>query len=184
MAFNLMNCPHCQHTDSRVLESRSTEAGLSIRRRRECLRCQHRFTTYERIEFFPLTVIKRDNSRESFDRSKLLREIIRACEKTGISDSKLETIVAEIEAQFQLLQRREVTSTEIGQLVLKYLRNLSEVAYVRFASVYQQFQGIKDFVALLKLLEEETKHIQTEADSSDSSCLENRESENLANLIT
>ena len=183
MAFNLMHCPHCQHTDSRVLESRSTEAGLSIRRRRECLCCQHRFTTYERIEFFPLTVIKRDNSRESFDRSKLLRGIIRACEKTGISHCKLESIVTEIEAQFQLLQRREVTSTEIGQLVLKYLSTLSEVAYVRFASVYQQFQSIKDFVALLKLLEEETKDAQSEANSSDSSLSEERESESLASLV-
>jgi len=159
MAFNPMHCPHCQYTESRVLESRSTEAGLSIRRRRECLRCQHRFTTYERIEFVPITVIKRDLSRESFDRSKLLRGIVRACQKTGVADGKLEGIVDEIIAQLQQQSRREVTSAEIGELVLQYLEPESVVAYVRFASVYQQFQGIRDFVAILKRLEEESKEL-------------------------
>ncbi|MBC6418060.1 MAG: transcriptional regulator NrdR [Prochloron sp. SP5CPC1] len=154
-----MHCPHCQYTESRVLESRSTEAGLSIRRRRECLRCQHRFTTYERIEFVPITVIKRDLSRESFDRSKLLRGIVRACQKTGVADGKLEGIVDEIIAQLQQQSRREVTSAEIGELVLQYLEPESVVAYVRFASVYQQFQGIRDFVAILKRLEEESKEL-------------------------
>ena len=159
MAFNLMHCPYCQYTESRVLESRSTEAGLSIRRRRECLRCQHRFTTYERIEFVPITVIKRDLSRESFDRSKLLRGIVRACLKTGVADGKLEDIVDEIIAQLQQQLRREVTGAEIGELVLEYLQPESVVAYVRFASVYQQFQGIRDFVAILKRLEEESKEL-------------------------
>jgi transcriptional repressor NrdR len=147
-----MQCPYCQYTDSRVLESRSTEAGQSIRRRRECLRCKHRFTTYERIEFVPVTVIKRDGRRESFDPSKLLRGIVRACEKTGIPQGRLEALVDEIEAELQQRSVREVSSNEIGELVLQNLRELSEVAYVRFASVYRQFQGIRDFVETLNLL--------------------------------
>lgn len=148
-----MHCPQCQFTDSRVLESRSTEAGQSIRRRRECLHCKYRFTTYERVEFVPIVVVKRDGKRESFDRSKLLRGIIRACEKTGIPQQRLETLVEEIESQIQQNPEREVTSNEIGELVLQQLQLLSEVAYVRFASVYQQFQGIRDFVNTLNHLE-------------------------------
>ena len=151
-----MQCPYCQHTDSRVLESRSTEAGRSVRRRRECLQCKHRFTTYERIEFVPITIIKRDRRKESFDRSKLLRGIVRACEKTGISHGRLEDIVDEIEVQIQQLPKREVTSNKIGELVLQYLRNENEVAYIRFASVYKQFQGIKDFVETLDHLQQQT----------------------------
>lgn len=148
-----MQCPVCQHANSRVLESRSTEAGQSIRRRRECLNCQYRFTTYERIEFIPITVLKRDGSRESFDKSKLLRGIIRACEKTGITSAQLETMVEEIEAEIQGRSLREITSSEIGELVLQRLRYLSEVAYIRFASVYRQFQGIRDFVETLDRLQ-------------------------------
>ena len=147
-----MRCAYCQHTDSRVLESRSTEAGQSVRRRRECLQCKHRFTTYERIEFVPITVIKRGGERESFDSFKLLRGIVRACEKTGISQGQLEEIVDEIEAELQQRIVREVTSNEIGELVLQRLQVLSEVAYVRFASVYRQFQGIRDFVETLNHL--------------------------------
>ena len=135
-----MLCPFCQHTDSRVLESRSAEAGSSIRRRRECLNCQRRFTTYERIEFVPITVMKRDGSIESFDRSKLLRGMIRACEKTGVIQTNLESIIDEIEAQLQVRDRNQVSSVEIGEMVLQYLQNVSEVAYVRFASVYRQFR--------------------------------------------
>lgn len=148
-----MHCPQCQFTDSRVLESRSTEAGQSIRRRRECLHCKYRFTTYERVEFVPIVVLKRDGKRESFDRSKLLRGIIRACEKTGIPQQRLETLVEEIESQIQQNPEREVASNDIGELVLQQLQLLSEVAYVRFASVYQQFQGIRDFVHILNHLE-------------------------------
>ena len=148
-----MQCPYCQHTDSRVLESRSTEAGQSVRRRRECLQCKHRFTTYERIEFVPITVIKRDGNRESFDRSKLLRGIVRACEKTGIPHSRLEALVDEIEAELQQLTSREISSNEIGETVLRYLRTENEVAYVRFASVYRQFQGIRDFIDTLNQLQ-------------------------------
>ncbi len=148
-----MWCPLCQHTDSRVLESRAAEAGQSVRRRRECLNCKGRFTTYERIEFVSITIIKRDDQRESFDRSKLLRGIIRACEKTGIPVGRLETIVEEIEAELQQRAVREVTSNEVGELVLKQLQGLSEVAYVRFASVYRKFQGIRDFVNALNDLQ-------------------------------
>jgi len=149
-----MQCPFCQHTDSRVLESRSAEAGRSVRRRRECLRCDRRFTTYERIEFVPITVVKRDGQRESFDPSKLLRGIVRACEKTGISAVRLEALVDDIEAELQQRAVREVTSNEIGETVLRKLQLLSEVAYVRFASVYRQFQGIRDFVDELNFLRE------------------------------
>lgn len=155
-----MRCPYCQHTDSRVLESRSTEAGQSVRRRRECLQCKHRFTTYERIEFIPLTVIKRDGQRESFDRSKLLRGIVHACEKTGIPQRRLEGIVDEIEAELQQQFGREVASNAIGELVLLYLRDESEVAYVRFASVYRQFKGIRDFVETLDRLKSHAELIE------------------------
>jgi len=146
---SIMQCPVCQHTSSRVLESRSAESGQSIRRRRECLNCKHRFTTYERIEFVPVTVIKRDGRRESFDRSKLLRGLVRACEKTGIAAADLESTIEDIEAELQQRSLREVPSQEIGELVLERLKTISEVAYIRFASVYRQFQGIRDFVETL-----------------------------------
>lgn len=144
-----MQCPFCQHPNNRVLESRSAESGRSIRRRRECLQCERRFTTYERIEYVPITVIKRNGDRESFDRSKLLRGIIRACEKTGVSNLVMESIVDDIEAELQQRSQREVNSGEIGELVLKQLQGKNEVAYIRFASVYRQFQGIADFMATL-----------------------------------
>jgi transcriptional repressor NrdR len=158
-----MECPYCQFTDSRVLESRSTEGGHSIRRRRECLRCKHRFTTYERIEFIPVTVIKRNEEREYFDRSKLLRGMIHACQKTGLSPDILERIVDEIESQLQGRTHREVTTNEIGDLVLEQLKPLSEVAYIRFASVYRQFQGINDFVQTLSQLQRANRFAQVEA---------------------
>ncbi len=157
-----MQCPYCQHPNSRVLESRPSEAGQSVRRRRECLECKHRFTTYERIEFIPLTVIKRDGSKEPFDRSKLLRGIVRACEKTEVSATLLENIVDEIEAQLQQNSNREASSQEIGQLVLGYLRTINEVAYVRFASVYGKFQGIKDFVNTLNQLQVDNRSSENE----------------------
>jgi transcriptional repressor NrdR len=149
-----MECPYCQFIDSRVLESRSTESGQSIRRRRECLKCKHRFTTYERLEFVPVTVVKRNEEREYFDRSKLLRGMVHACQKTGLSTDTLERIVDEIDAQLQSRTRREVTTTEIGDLVLEQLKPLNEVAYIRFASVYRQFQGINDFVNTLSQFQE------------------------------
>ncbi|MDY6939605.1 MAG: transcriptional regulator NrdR [Cyanobacteriota bacterium] len=149
-----MHCPFCQHTDSRVLESRAAEGGQSVRRRRQCLGCHRRFTTYERIEFVPITVLKRDDRRESFARSKLLRGLVRACEKTGVLPTQLEAIVDAIEAELQQRTTKEVTSHEIGELVLERLAPLNEVAYIRFASVYRKFQGIRDFVETLHQLRE------------------------------
>ncbi|ACA98959.1 MULTISPECIES: transcriptional regulator NrdR [Cyanophyceae] len=149
-----MQCPYCQHTDSRVLESRSTGAGRSIRRRRECLSCKHRFTTYERIEFVPISVIKRNGQSEAFDRSKILRGMVRACEKTTVLPSTLEAIAEEIEAQLQQKPKRSITTAQIGDLVLHRLRQESEVAYVRFASVYRQFQGVDDFIETLSHLQD------------------------------
>jgi len=141
-----MRCPSCHHPDNRVLESRSAELGQSVRRRRECLRCTHRFTTYERIEFVPIVVLKRSGERESFDRSKLLRELVRACEKTTVMESRVERLAEEIESDLQQRVGREVTSAEIIELVLHHLRSLNEVAYIRYASIYCKFDGIQDFV--------------------------------------
>ena len=153
-----MQCPFCQHPNNRVLESRSAELDRSIRRRRECLSCQRRFTTYERIEYVPITVIKRGGDRESFDRSKLLRGITTACEKTNVSSHQIEIIVDEIEANLHQQAVREITSEEIGERVLACLRSVSEVAYVRFASVYRKFQGIRDFTEALNHLKD---HLQS-----------------------
>lgn len=161
-----MRCPFCQFSDNRVLESRSAEAGQSVRRRRECLRCTRRFTTYERIEFVPITVIKRNGDRESFDQSKLLRGIVRACEKTGIPQFTLDALVDEIEAELQQRSVREVPTSEIGELVLQRLKALNEVAYVRFASVYRQFQGIRDFVETLNHLQESADLAETKGELS------------------
>ncbi len=145
-----MQCPSCQNTDSRVLESRAADTGRSVRRRRECLNCDFRFTTYERIETVPISVIKRNGNRETFSRSKLLHGLTRACEKTGLETAKLEVMVTELELQLQQNSGREVSSSEIGEMVLEHLRGISEVAYVRFASVYRQFRGISDFIAALE----------------------------------
>ncbi|MEM9905186.1 MAG: transcriptional regulator NrdR [Cyanobacteria bacterium P01_D01_bin.44] len=165
-----MQCPFCQHPNNRVLESRSAEGGRSIRRRRECLDCNRRFTTYERIEYVPVTIIKRNGDRESFDRSKLLRGVVRACEKTGIAFLRLEALVEDIEAELQQRAIREVASEEIGELVLSRLKALSEVAYVRFASVYRQFRGIRDFAEALNDFEQsdfESPDFEPPANSAD-----------------
>jgi transcriptional repressor NrdR len=145
-----MICPFCQHSSSRVLESRSAEESASIRRRRECLKCARRFTTYERIEFVPLTVIKRSGRRDAFDRSKILRGVTIAVEKTTVTSNQVELLVDDVETELQQKAGREVTSTEIGEMVLKRLKVLNEVAYVRFASVYRKFTGIADFVEELQ----------------------------------
>ena len=145
-----MQCPSCQNTDSRVLESRAADGGRSVRRRRECLNCEFRFTTYERVETVPITVIKRNGNRETFSRSKLLHGLSRACEKTGLAPERLETLVDELELTLQQRNGREVSSQDIGELVLEQLKGVSEVAYIRFASVYRQFSGVSDFVATLE----------------------------------
>jgi transcriptional repressor NrdR len=152
-----MQCPSCQHTDSRVLESRAADGGRSVRRRRECLNCDFRFTTYERVETVPISVVKRNGHRETFNRSKLLHGLLRACEKTGLEPARLEAVVDEIELVLQQRSGREVSSNEIGELVLQQLRDMSEVAYVRFASVYRQFQSVSDFVSTLEGLNSRPK---------------------------
>jgi transcriptional repressor NrdR len=145
-----MRCPVCHNLENRVLESRSADSGQSVRRRRECLKCGHRFTTYERIEMLPMTVIKRNGQRELFEREKLLQGILRACEKTTLAQAEVEAIVNQIEADLQKNVAREVDSVVIGNIVLQQLKPLNEVAYIRFASVYSQFQTIEDFVTVLE----------------------------------
>jgi transcriptional repressor NrdR len=145
-----MRCSVCHNLENRVLESRSADAGQSVRRRRECLKCNYRFTTYERIEIVPMTVIKRGGQRESFDRHKLLQGIARACEKTPVGQIDLDNLVNQVESDLQKNINREVDSAEIGETVLKYLKSVSEVAYIRFASVHSQFQNIDDFMTVLE----------------------------------
>lgn len=140
-----MKCPFCEHTESKVIDSRPTEEGGAIRRRRECLFCRNRFTTYEKVETIPLIVIKSDNSREPFDRHKLLSGLMRACVKRPVSIDQLEKVVNNIEANMSNSLKREFTSREVGEMALEYLKQLDEVAYVRFASVYRKFQNIETF---------------------------------------
>ena len=141
-----MKCPYCGYTESRVIDSRPTDEGERIRRRRECLQCGKRFTTYEVIENVPIVVIKKDKSRETFDRSKLLNGLLRACEKRPVSIDTLERIVDEIETLLQNSLDREVSSQRIGTYAMEKLKNVDEVAYVRFASVYRQFKDINSFM--------------------------------------
>ncbi len=150
-----MKCPYCANLESKVVDSRPADEGASIRRRRECLECHKRFTTYETIESVPLVVIKRDGSRQAFDRNKLLGSMLKACEKRSVSMETLEDIVAEIEQTLQNEMEREVASTQIGNMVMEKLKTVDEVAYVRFASVYRQFKDINTFMTELgKLLDE------------------------------
>lgn len=144
-----MKCPFCGYLDSKVVDSRPAEDGTSIRRRRECLECHKRFTTFEVMESLPVVVIKRDGSRQSFDRSKLLNGMIRACEKRPVSFDTLEKIAEEIEQTLQNDMDREVPSTRIGEMVMDRLKGVDEVAYVRFASVYREFKDIDTFMAEL-----------------------------------
>ena len=147
-----MQCPSCQNTDSRVLESRSADSGRSVRRRRECLNCDFRFTTYERVETTPITVLKKSGTKELFNRGKIISGLNRACEKTIINSSKIEFIVDEIELQLHQSIRKEIETIEIGEMVLTHLKDINEVAYIRFASVYRQFHGINDFITTLESL--------------------------------
>ena len=150
-----MKCPYCGDQESKVVDSRHSEDGQSIRRRRECLSCQKRFTTYETVECLPMVVIKRDNSRQSFDRNKILNGMLRACEKRPVPMADLELAVDEIEQSIQNSLDREVSTAKIGELVMERLKPLDEVAYVRFASVYRQFKDINSFMRELnKILEE------------------------------
>ncbi|MDD5917277.1 MAG: transcriptional regulator NrdR [Clostridiales bacterium] len=141
-----MKCPVCSYPESKVIDSRPSADNSTIRRRRECLSCQKRFTTYEIIETVPLIVVKRDKSRESFDRNKLLRSIIRACDKRQVSQDQMEAIATDIQTQLQNSLQSEVTSTFIGELVMEKLKEIDEVAYIRFASVYRSFKDISQFL--------------------------------------
>lgn len=147
-----MKCPYCSYTESKVIDSRPTDEGERIRRRRECLKCGKRFTTYEVIESVPIVVIKKDKSRETFDRSKLLNGLLRACEKRPVSIDQLDRIVDEIEATLQESMDREVPSQLIGTYAMEKLKQVDEVAYVRFASVYRQFKDINSFMEELSRL--------------------------------
>ena len=150
-----MKCPFCAYTESKVIDSRPAEEGAKIRRRRECLSCGKRFTTYEIIERLPLVVIKRDGSRQTFDKVKLINGMVRACEKRPVPLSALEQIGDDIEQELQGALEREVSTTEIGEMVMDRLKDVDEVAYVRFASVYRSFKDINTFMEeLTKLLKQ------------------------------
>lgn len=147
-----MKCPYCLYPESKVIDSRPADDGQRIRRRRECIQCTKRFTTYEAIEGQPVIIIKRDKSRQVFDRNKLLSGMLRACEKRPVSIETLENAIDEIESQLQNSLEREVTSVAIGEMALDKLRSIDEIAYVRFASVYRDFKDIESFLNELNSL--------------------------------
>ena len=147
-----MKCPYCSHLEDKVIDSRPTDDGATIRRRRECLGCQKRYTTYEKVEYMPLMVIKKDKSRQPYSREKLMNGILRACEKRPVSIDRINSMIDSIEAQIYSTLDREITSTEIGEKVMEELRKIDEVAYVRFASVYRQFKDINTFMDELQKL--------------------------------
>ena len=145
-----MKCPFCAYEEDKVVDSRTAQDGRSVRRRRECLKCGKRFTTYEYTENVSLTIVKNDGRREPFDRQKLFRGIALACNKRPVSEKKIEAMVDEIEDELQSLSKKEVSSKEVGELVMKKLKDLDEVAYVRFASVYRKFKDKNEFFDELK----------------------------------
>lgn len=150
-----MRCPYCGYTESKVVDSRPKDEEASIRRRRECEKCNKRFTTYEKIEEMPLIIVKKDGSRELYQRSKILNGILTACEKRPISISQIEAIVDEIEKELYNLMEKEIDSKKIGELVMNRLKKTDDVAYVRFASVYRQFKDINTFLEELnKIIDE------------------------------
>ncbi len=144
-----MRCPFCGHKEDKVVDSRATQEESAIRRRRECLRCTKRFTTYEYVEDISLMVIKKDGRRESFDRKKILSGIVKACEKRPISIERMEELVTQVERAIQKKPDREIESTRIGELIMERLKDLDDVAYVRFASVYRQFKDVGQFMSEL-----------------------------------
>ena len=147
-----MKCPYCEYLESKVIDSRPIDDGSSIRRRRECLKCEKRFTTYEQIESVPLVIIKKDGKRQVYNRQKLLNGLLKACEKTPVSFAQIENMVLEIEGVLNNSLDREVTSTEIGELVMDKLKKINDIAYVRFASVYREFRDINSFMDELSSL--------------------------------
>ncbi|ADL69252.1 transcriptional regulator NrdR [Thermoanaerobacterium thermosaccharolyticum] len=152
-----MKCPFCGYLDSKVIDSRPTDDSTSIRRRRECIKCGKRFTTYEKVEQVPILVIKKDLSREAYDRDKILKGMIKACEKRPVPIKKLEDLADEIERDIYNSYEKEITSAQIGEMVMEKLKNVDEVAYVRFASVYRQFKDINTFMDELKKLLNDTE---------------------------
>jgi len=153
-----MNCPFCNHYDSKVVDSRPTEEGQAIRRRRECISCSKRFTTYEKIEQIPLMVVKKGGNREAFDSSKVMNGIIKACEKRPVSLKDIEEIVDDVEKEVYNSMEKEITTELIGELIMDRIKQLDEVAYVRFASVYREFKDVNSFIGeLKKLLDEKDK---------------------------
>lgn len=147
-----MNCPFCGHSESKVLDSRASDEGTAIRRRRECLECEKRFTTYERIEEIPLVIVKRDGKREPFDRRKILNGLLKACEKRPVPFETLERVTDQVERELRNRMDQEVTSEAVGELIMDMLREIDEVAYVRFASVYRQFKDVDKFLQELQAL--------------------------------
>lgn len=147
-----MKCPYCGYAESKVIDSRPADEGSSIRRRRECLSCRKRFTTYETVESLPMVVVKKDGSRQSFDRRKILSGMIRACEKRPVPVAELEKASEEIEQEVQNSMEREVNTQKVGEMVMERLKKIDEVAYVRFASVYRQFKDIDTFMKELNKL--------------------------------
>ena len=147
-----MRCPFCENPDTKVIDSRPTEEGHAIRRRRECENCKKRFTTYEKVEEIPLVVIKKDGSREVFDRNKVLNGILKACEKRPVSLEVIEGIVSDIERGLNNMMEKEVKSNMIGEVIMDHLMEIDEVAYVRFASVYRQFKDVNTFIAEIEKL--------------------------------
>ncbi len=147
-----MKCPFCDYMESKVIDSRPTDEGSTIRRRRECGKCKHRFTTYEKIEEIPLIVVKKDGNRESYDRAKMMHGIIRACEKRPVAYQQIEDLAKQIEKKLYNSMEKEISSQYIGELVMHGLREIDEVAYVRFASVYRQFKDINTFMDELKTM--------------------------------
>lgn len=160
-----MKCPFCQHADTKVTDSRVTDDGNAIRRRRECLSCHRRFTTYELVEEAPLMVIKRDGHREMFDGDKLLRGLMRACEKREVSVEQIKELVASVERELRNRLVQEISSEELGEVVLAKLSDLDPVAYIRFASVYRRFSGLKDFMAELETLMDKEEQKEREDES-------------------
>jgi transcriptional repressor NrdR len=145
-----VKCPFCSNLDDKVIDSREARTGDLIRRRRECLRCERRFTTYERIDEIPYMVIKKDGRRERFDRQKVLQGLLKACEKRPVPTGKLEALVDEVERGVHEAKERELTTTELGEVLMSRLKKLDKVAYVRFASVYLDFKDVKEFMSELK----------------------------------
>lgn len=152
-----MKCPACGYNETKVIDSRLNTDGTSIRRRRECMKCQHRFTTYEYVEQVPLMVVKRDGRRQPFDRKRIIAGLVKACEKRPVSVDTMEDVTDQVERQIQKKFEREVESKEIGEMMMEKLAQIDEVAYVRFASVYRQFRDVNQFMSELKVILDKEK---------------------------